>query len=186
MRCLYAFAIATALLALACAPNVRAEKEDQETVFWESIRESKSADDFKAYLDQFPNGTFAGLARARMKSLAPSQPSSQANIGAVNLLDRAVAVAKSLGYSVAANDPVIGQMVITKELADFSTAAHCALENYFAWRATTANLTVTIVNGRVSIQPEIVMIRHFQSVERRGSCESTGQLEDEFLKALGK
>ena len=42
----------------------------QETVFWESIRESQDQADFEAILRQFgPNGTFARLARNRLRAL---------------------------------------------------------------------------------------------------------------------
>ena len=41
----------------------------QETVFWESIRESMSPADFEALLEVFPNGTFARLARNRLAAL---------------------------------------------------------------------------------------------------------------------
>ena len=41
----------------------------QETVFWESIQESRTRRDFEAFLVQFPTGTFAGLARNRLAAL---------------------------------------------------------------------------------------------------------------------
>ena len=41
-----------------------------ENLFWESIRESTAAVDFEDYLRQFPDGTFARLARRRMEALA--------------------------------------------------------------------------------------------------------------------
>jgi formylglycine-generating enzyme required for sulfatase activity len=45
---------------------------DGEVVFWQSIRDSKSAADFKAYLDRWPQGTFAELARLRIAQLEKS------------------------------------------------------------------------------------------------------------------
>jgi hypothetical protein len=36
-----------------------------EMSFWDSIKNSKDPSDFRAYLDRFPNGTFAALARTR-------------------------------------------------------------------------------------------------------------------------
>ncbi|HVZ00984.1 MAG TPA: caspase family protein [Dongiaceae bacterium] len=51
-----------------------------ELLFWESIKDSKSADDFQAYLDKYPQGDFASLAKNRLKSLGavasaePEQP----------------------------------------------------------------------------------------------------------------
>jgi hypothetical protein len=48
-----------------------------EIVFWQSIAGSNHPADFEAYLRQFPNGIFAGLARVRLASLA-SPPSAVA------------------------------------------------------------------------------------------------------------
>ena len=44
----------------------------QETVFWESIRESTTASDFEAYLRQYPAGTFRTLATNRLAALRPA------------------------------------------------------------------------------------------------------------------
>jgi carboxyl-terminal processing protease len=40
-----------------------------ELTFWEAIKDSKSPDDFQAYLEKYPEGDFAGLARIRVKQL---------------------------------------------------------------------------------------------------------------------
>ena len=42
-----------------------------ELTFWESIKNSTDPEDFNAYLQQFPAGTFALLAKNRLKSLTP-------------------------------------------------------------------------------------------------------------------
>jgi hypothetical protein len=42
---------------------------DQETVFWQSIQNSKNAADFKDYLARWPSGTFAELAKRRIAEL---------------------------------------------------------------------------------------------------------------------
>jgi uncharacterized caspase-like protein len=48
---------------------------DKEALFWDSIKGSTDPGDFKAYLEQFPQGTFAPLARNRVAALtAPQQP----------------------------------------------------------------------------------------------------------------
>ena len=46
----------------------------QEMVFWQSIQESRNQADFEAFLRQFPNGTFAGLARNRLAALRATAP----------------------------------------------------------------------------------------------------------------
>ena len=42
---------------------------DKETVFWTSIKDSTDPDMFEEYLNQYPNGRFAGLARLKAKKL---------------------------------------------------------------------------------------------------------------------
>ena len=46
-----------------------------ELSYWETIKNSTSPDDFKAYLEKYPDGQFASLARNRIKSLeTPPKP----------------------------------------------------------------------------------------------------------------
>jgi phosphate transport system substrate-binding protein len=45
-----------------------------EIVFWDSIKDSRSKADFDAYLEKFPDGTFAPLARARLAALQAATP----------------------------------------------------------------------------------------------------------------
>lgn len=51
-----------------------------ELAFWDSIKTSTSRADFEEYLRQYPDGHFAGLARNRLKSLAPAPPAQVATI----------------------------------------------------------------------------------------------------------
>ena len=44
---------------------------DTETVFWQTIAQSKNPADFQEYLRQYPDGHFAGLARTRLAAVAP-------------------------------------------------------------------------------------------------------------------
>ncbi len=47
-------------------PEAKVVDREIELAFWKAIEGSKNAADFQAYLDQFPKGTFAPLARARL------------------------------------------------------------------------------------------------------------------------
>ena len=50
---------------------------DREGVFWDSMRNSSNPADFEAYLQTYPNGAFAALARSRIAALrAPTPPSA--------------------------------------------------------------------------------------------------------------
>ena len=55
-----------AALPAAAAPS----REAVELEFWSSIKASADKADFEAYLRQYPNGSFAGLARNRIKQFA--------------------------------------------------------------------------------------------------------------------
>lgn len=47
-----------------------------DLVFWESIEDSDRSEDFAAYLEQFPEGTFAALAQARIRRFASAEGSA--------------------------------------------------------------------------------------------------------------
>ncbi|MFA7243306.1 MAG: SUMF1/EgtB/PvdO family nonheme iron enzyme [Sulfuricellaceae bacterium] len=52
--------------------NVQPQQVDPAVIelsFWESIKGSNSAEEYVAYLEQYPRGRFAGVARARVKML---------------------------------------------------------------------------------------------------------------------
>lgn len=62
------------LLALAgcgSAPPPSSQPPDTELVFWESIRDSKDPAEYRAYLDAYPQGRFATLARIRAAAATP-------------------------------------------------------------------------------------------------------------------
>jgi formylglycine-generating enzyme required for sulfatase activity len=46
-------------------PGTSGQPDTYELSFWESIRSSENAAEYRAYLDAYPNGRFAALARAR-------------------------------------------------------------------------------------------------------------------------
>ena len=60
-------------------------RRQQETVFWQSIMNSTNAADFEAFLEEFPNGTFARLATNRLAPLrAPATDSPALDPGSLD------------------------------------------------------------------------------------------------------
>jgi TolB protein len=58
-----------------------ASSADKETVFWQSIKDSDDVDNFLAYLEQYPKGSFAALARIKLKKLKRSRVASLTSSG---------------------------------------------------------------------------------------------------------
>ena len=56
-------------LAIAAQPEPPAA--DRELAFWASVKDSRDPADFRAYLEMYPSGTFAALARNRLAALQP-------------------------------------------------------------------------------------------------------------------
>lgn len=84
MRLRKALAAAVALAAFIAMGVVAGTAQDKtpggpaDIAFWNSVKDSKNPAEIRAYLEAFPEGTFAALARIRLESLeqraAPSPP----------------------------------------------------------------------------------------------------------------
>ena len=67
-------------------PSSAARGGQAEFIFWDAIKNSTSADDYRAYLEKYPNGEFAGLARRRLAPLeAAEKEKATANEAARNI-----------------------------------------------------------------------------------------------------
>ena len=73
-RSAYEAASAPPTLRQAAAPK---EPSQGELVFWQSVKDSTSANDFEAYLLQFPQGLFRPIARNRLIALGGTPPSDE-------------------------------------------------------------------------------------------------------------
>ncbi|WP_156901608.1 caspase family protein [Azohydromonas australica] len=92
----------------AAAPDVEAAGE---IAFWNSIQASTRAEEFRAYLRQYPQGRFASLAQARLAAFgaAPAPGSTPAPAGtAVASAGAAASATETLGTGVAAVLPATG------------------------------------------------------------------------------
>ena len=59
-------------------PPQQPSTADREALFWQSVMNSREPGDFRAYLQSFPDGVFAPLARSRLAALTtPSTPAVQ-------------------------------------------------------------------------------------------------------------
>jgi hypothetical protein len=56
-----------------------------ELSYWETIKNSQNGDDFKAYLEKYPNGQFAALAKNRISSLKSTESKAASDSSATEL-----------------------------------------------------------------------------------------------------
>ena len=54
---------------------------DREAMHWQSVVDSNDAAQLQTYLDQYPTGAFAGLAKAKLAALQRSMPAAAASAG---------------------------------------------------------------------------------------------------------
>ena len=64
----------------ASRPPLRPTSEAVEIEFWDSIKNSVSASEYEAYLEQYPEGSFAALARVRLRKRSPKTLSACATL----------------------------------------------------------------------------------------------------------
>ncbi|WP_459855780.1 SH3 domain-containing protein [Dongia sp. agr-C8] len=55
-----------------------ADPQQQDIAYWNSIKSSKNADDYKAYLEKYPNGEFVDLAKLRVEQYGAPAPAAPA------------------------------------------------------------------------------------------------------------
>ena len=55
---------------------------ESELLFWESVKDSRYSADIEVYLDRYPGGTYAALARNRLKRLEDSAKGAEATVPA--------------------------------------------------------------------------------------------------------
>ena len=77
MRIFTKLRVLASALSLACSAMAQAAvaMPDVDNLYWHSVMLTNSPDEYRAYLDAFPNGHFAALARARTRRL--SSPETQ-------------------------------------------------------------------------------------------------------------
>ncbi|MDD5175096.1 MAG: caspase family protein [Sterolibacterium sp.] len=58
-----------------------------ELAYWNGVKDSRDTDAFKAYLDQYPDGRFASLAKVRMRELSGTPPEDGQRTSATDFLE---------------------------------------------------------------------------------------------------
>ncbi len=113
---------------LAVAGSGEAPSADREALFWDTIKSSANAAEYRAYLDRFPKGDFADLARNRLATLKPGPAITEAGTGsmiaALGLAVYASPLAQQQEYARAfGTEGIPGGLVISQVEAGSDAAA---------------------------------------------------------------
>jgi hypothetical protein len=84
--------------------NTRIDSSAFELSYWETIKNSNNADDFKAYLEKYPSGQFASLAKNRINSLDASTKPVESRTAPANNSATELAFWDSIKNSTSADD----------------------------------------------------------------------------------
>jgi formylglycine-generating enzyme required for sulfatase activity len=120
------------------APAAFASMPTDDRALWESVRDSKNPEEIQAYLNQFPQGLFAGVANVRLRalmgggpatptSIAPSatRPASAGTGGATITAAAGAAIATNAAILVPASGQSIGDLQKLAAGAVFKDCADC-------------------------------------------------------------
>jgi uncharacterized caspase-like protein len=117
----------TETLATTVAPTETAPAQgaDREVVFWQSVQSSNSAPQYQAYLDQYPNGTFAPLARTRIDELkakpADTTRSPDQQVASLTTPDATVSTAEETERGIGLTKPGRSRVQLALTLLGYKT-----------------------------------------------------------------
>jgi len=97
---------------------------DREVAFWQSAQSGNTAPEYQAYLDQYPNGTFAPLARARIDALKakPADTTrSPDQVASLTAPDETVSTAEETERGIGLTRPGRGRVQLALTLLGYKT-----------------------------------------------------------------
>ncbi len=128
-------------------------KPDQEALFWESVRATNNPTELKAYLERYPQGTFAPLARARIDALAAAEAKriAEAKANAAPAPAVVPAPVASAARTEVAAPPAPASAVSGPERFDGRWTAELACEAFMELAATRRAFPTEIRGGEVDL-----------------------------------
>jgi hypothetical protein len=119
-----------------------------ELAFWDSIKTSQSAADYQAYLDTYPKGRFAALARARANSLkvAATPPSAPAAVAPQRPAQLAAVAPTTMASGKL---PVSGERWVYRHTDEWtSRTTEITHETFFVHSARISEILTAIIASR--------------------------------------
>jgi len=156
-------ALCLGLVLLAVSAGGARAQDPTEVAFWSMVKESKRVADIKAYLEAYPRGAFAELARQRLGELERVSAQPPPMPPPPQRLPSPASPSPSPGPSSGA--PALTDASVIREVQE---------------RLYNLNYEITQINGRVTDETRVA-IREWQSNTRR---QPTGDMTMDDLAAL--
>ena len=169
----------------ASATVYTAATTQQETVFWQSIKDSSDPEMFEAYLEQYPAGTFASLARLRVKQFEEKQAAAVMRQVAEAEALRVAAEAEARRLAEAeAEVQRLAAEAETRRLAEAQEAQRLEVERNALKETQTALLSVPTVSSLVVDNNEIERAARPQAVIKQYLNRKTVTTADWALNVM--
>jgi hypothetical protein len=111
--------------------QMQSEADPVELLFWESIKDSTNPAEYRAYLEQYPNGSFVRLARIRAESSGQSGAGqSEANISGTSDLSQS-------NPPEPPEQPPVGKAQADEEPPHYAAGDHVEGLSRKGWQAAT-------------------------------------------------
>ncbi len=123
-----------------------------ELTFWDSVKNSTSADDYRAYLRKYPNGEFADLAKSRLKPLEAAQAEKE----------QQDELKRTTNAEYAKNHKVFK---VRMNLVDFKGASQTAFPAIIAVAATDISVSGSDREGNRTGQPMVAPCASFKKAK---------------------
>lgn len=116
--------------------STTSNSHEPEILFWESVKDSEDSTDYEAYLEQYPNGHFATLAKVRVKKYSTAAPADTSKHQEANLQTTTVPT------------PATTDLVTTAKSSG-------SLHSYLTVKTTPEQASIRILNIKPKYSPGI-------------------------------
>jgi hypothetical protein len=151
---------------------------DADLVFWESIKNSRSENEYQAYIERFPSGVFAPLARVRMQQFAMVAPPAASGTGLVPTSESMITVERTaLRADPSGGADVVGQLDAWTEI---QATARTRDGKWFRVRGREGEAYVPTSSVKLR---EVAQAEEWQRAETGNTIESYAEYLERFPRS---
>jgi len=129
---------------------------DKDALFWQSIMNSDNPDDYQAYLEQFPGGTYAALARTRLVKLMAGQKLDFTEPGSASQFKQSFFT--SCAAAARSHLSALGLAITSDRESEISGACGCSSDGVTDVLVKREPMTLSELADAMKHDPEIAKI----------------------------